>query len=378
MIGAHRNLSGGFEVRRDEHPFKRKNPSGKIRWVARYTDSEGHRQRAGTHAKEGPCKHPTPDGRCCAQHAIWKAYETDRPRRSPVETVGEYFEVWLKRHPRAVRTNLTYEGRVRAVLDVRIEDTRLGMMRMREVRVRHANDLVDVMLTDQGRAASGVRGVLAVLASMWRDAIGDDVAEGNPFRDVRPPRDTDPRVQKAARKVTVASWADMHRLASHAGLYEPMIRTLADCGLRLGELLALHCKHVQGDVLVVEQTAFRRIITPGTKTVERREVPIPPVLRTMLGAAKEGRIGLLFPDARGDVWAESSFYAYVWRPAVERSGVKLRPHDLRHSHVSLLRAAGIDPADLARISGHTVETATRAYTHSVGNSFDQVRGAVGA
>lgn len=365
-------------MRRDEHPIKRKNPSGKIRWIARYTDSKGQRRSAGTYAKEGPCKAPKRDGSCCARHAILEAYAADQPRRGPVETVGEYFEVWLKRHPRALRTNMTYEGRVNAVLGVRIEDTPFAAMRMREVRVRHANDLIDVMLTDQGRAASGARGVLAVLASMWRDAIGDDVAEGNPFRDVRPPRDTDPRVQKAGRKVTVASWADMHKLASAAGEYEAMVRTLSDCGLRLGELLALHCRHVQGDVLLVEQTAWRRVVTPGTKQGDRREVPIPPVLGSLLALAKRDRIGVLFPDPDGDVWAHTSFYQCVWRPAVQRSGVNLRPHDLRHSYVSLMRAAGVDPADLAKATGHTTETATRVYTHATGSTFGLMREAVGA
>ena len=43
-----------------------------------------------------------------------------------------------------------------------------------------------------------------------------------------------------------------------------------------------------------------------------------------------------------------------------------RPHDFRHSSVTPLRAAGIDPADLAAVAGHTVETATARYTHPPG------------
>src|SRR3954454_19146616 len=109
MIGAHRSLQGrSYEMRRDEHPIRRVNPSGKVRWVARYTGSDGKRHTAGTYAKEGPCKQPRPDGECCAQHRIWQAYDTDAPRRGPVETVGEYFAVWLDRHPRSQRTDETY------------------------------------------------------------------------------------------------------------------------------------------------------------------------------------------------------------------------------------------------------------------------------
>jgi hypothetical protein len=40
-------------------------------------------------------------------------------------------------------------------------------------------------------------------------------------------------------------------------------------------------------------------------------------------------------------------------------------------------AAGVDPADLADMAGHTVETATRKYTHGLGRSYDAMREAVG-
>jgi hypothetical protein len=42
-----------------------------------------------------------------------------------------------------------------------------------------------------------------------------------------------------------------------------------------------------------------------------------------------------------------------------------------------MRAAGIDPADLAEVAGHTVEVATARYTHSLGRSDEQIRGVVG-
>lgn len=53
------------------------------------------------------------------------------------------------------------------------------------------------------------------------------------------------------------------------------------------------------------------------------------------------------------------------------------PHEMRHSWNSNLRAAGIDPADLADVAGHSVETATKHYTHAMRKSFDQIRNTVG-
>jgi integrase len=379
MIGAHRNQRGEFEVRRDETPVRRVNPSGKTRFVARYTSQDGNRRSAGTFEKEGPCKRPAKDGQCCAQHAIWAAYEADQKpeAETPPVTVRAYFEeAWLQRHPRSQRVELNCRSRVRAVLEVHRHGWTFGDLPLREVRPRHLDDLVDVMLREHGRAASGTRGVISTLSAMFRDAIRDDVAEMNPALYIRV-RENDPRVRKPKRERKALSWEEMHEFAAAAGEYEPMVRVLADCGLRVGELLALECKHVRGDVLVVEQHAWRGVVFPGTKQGARREVPLPPRLAMLLALARRDRIGVLFPDPEGRVWHERSFYRHVWAPARARAGRDLNCHDLRHGYVSLMRAAGVDPADLASATGQTVATATNVYTHSTGGTFDLMRRAVG-
>ena len=45
-----------------------------------------------------------------------------------------------------------------------------------------------------------------------------------------------------------------------------------------------------------------------------------------------------------------------------RDGLELdpTPNDFRHEQVSHLRAARIDPADMAMVAGHSVETGQRA------------------
>jgi integrase len=67
-----------------------------------------------------------------------------------------------------------------------------------------------------------------------------------------------------------------------------------------------------------------------------------------------------------------------WKRAVTAAGFpEARPHDFRHTYVSLMRAAGVDPAHLAEWTGHTVLTATVSYTHAVGDVSDIARRAVG-
>lgn len=55
--------------------------------------------------------------------------------------------------------------------------------------------------------------------------------------------------------------------------------------------------------------------------------------------------------------------------------IRPRPHELRHSYVTDMRAAGIDDPDLAAITGHTVLTMLAHHAHAKHENFDAVRGA---
>ena len=77
------------------------------------------------------------------------------------------------------------------------------------------------------------------------------------------------------------------------------------------------------------------------------------------------------------MWRERNFYRDVWGPAQDVSGLDIRPHECRHSYVTRMRAVGVNDADLAEIAGHRVETMLARYTHAVGESFSNVREAIG-
>src|SRR5450755_1313192 len=151
-----------------ESPVKRRNPGGTQVWIARYTDVKGRRRSAGTFRLKRE-----------AQDAINEAYK--QPAHDP-QTVGAYLDAWLRRYPRADRTNRTNEGRIRAVLDVEVEGVPLGCWPIGALRRRHALELVDRMLREQGRAVTGAQNVLRSLSAMVEDAVTDEIAGANAFR----------------------------------------------------------------------------------------------------------------------------------------------------------------------------------------------------
>jgi integrase len=362
---------------RRESPIKRRNPSGEIVWLARYTGRDGKRHIAkpswnrgkGTFRRKGE-----------AQKAIDEAYGlSDRP-----DTLGEYFATWTERHPRSERTNATNEHRISRVTDVTVEGIALKDWPLHELRRRHALALVDHMLRIQGRATTGAVGILRSLSAMAEDAITDEVCDLNPFKGVRI-RANDPRAKKKPRPIRVFSFEQMHAFAKAAGRYEAMVRVFTDTGMRLGEVLPLRREDFDGEALQVRRTAHEGVILDGTKTDHGepdagRVVPVPATLAWMLEAQinLNGTVcDLLFTTPSGRTWRERNFYRDIWKPTQEASGLDIRPHECRHSYVTHLRAAGVNDADLADIAGHRVETMLARYTHAVGSSSAAIRRTIG-
>lgn len=383
---------------RRESPYKRTLPSGGEVWVARYTGADGKRRYAKPTWNRG---RSTFELKREAQRAIDEAYQLPTRR----ETIGGYAESWTRRRPRSEATNETNARRLAAVLDVELERRPLSHWCFDELRRRQVNDLVDVLLRDQGRAVSGARGVLGTLSAMCEDAIDDEVAADNPFKGVRLRRN-DPRIRKAARTIRVWSFEQMRAFAAGgqpevraqtkkpvdlrrkkpgpdryfpAHDFEALILTPALTGLRLGEVLALKRSDYDGETLRLKGTANDGRITGSTETKRHdRVVPVPASLATVIDRTP-ARIDspLLYPTPTGKLWRRRTFYRDVWDAARLATGMDPTPHEFRHSYITHLRAAGIDDADLAEVAGHDVETMLSVYTHALGRSHEHIRDVIG-
>lgn len=380
------------EPRHREAPLKRRNPSGEIVWVARFTDPRSGKRRVARPAWNGG--KGTFKYKRDAQRAIDEAYELPV---NPAETVGEYANTWIDRHPRSLRTNSTNEHRLKVVLPVKVEGAALRDWVYRELRRRHAVELADVLLREHGRARRGAVGLLRVLSAMTEDAITDEIADFNAFKGLRI-RATDPRVSKPARAPRVFSFEELHEFAACGRAivsldpktkkprptveprnYEALLRAFTDTGGRLGEILALERRQLVDGVIHFEGTAHNGVVTGDTETKHHaRLVPASPELLRLIEALPP-RIDtrLLFPTPRGRLWQERNFYRDVWEPARQIWGRDITPHDCRHSWVTHLSAAGVDEADLAEMAGHGPDTMRRVYRHALHRSFDVVRTLIG-
>nr|MBA3294479.1 site-specific integrase [Geodermatophilaceae bacterium] len=149
-------------------------------------------------------------------------------------------------------------------------------------------------------------------------------------------------------------------LAEAAGDYGIVVRTLAYCGLRFGELAALRV----GDLdplrrrLTVAGSATEvggHMIFGAPKSNHSRSVPVPRTLAEELAAHVIGRPpeALVFTSPTGGVLWLRNFRRRVFDPAARSVGLDgLTPHILRHTSASLAVSAGANVKAVQRMLGH--------------------------
>ena len=154
--------------------------------------------------------------------------------------------------------------------------------------------------------------------------------------------------------------------------------TLYYTGIREGELLAL----TPADIDLEKQTlrinkSYQRVngqdmITSPKTPKSNRTIPIPDKLVTCLKEYMAKCYGLQ-PDERLFPYNKSFLYREI-TSGCEKSGVKkIRIHDIRHSHASLLVEMGCSPLLIAERLGHEkVQTTMDTYSHLYPNKQVEV------
>ena len=154
--------------------------------------------------------------------------------------------------------------------------------------------------------------------------------------------------------------------------------TMYYTGIREGELLALTPADIdfEKDTLIINKSYQRLggkdIITTPKTPKSNRVVMLPEVLKTVLRNYMEKCYGLQ-PDDRLFPYNKSFLYREM-QIGIEASGVKrIRVHDIRHSHASLLVELGFSPLLIAERLGHErVQTTMDTYSHLYPNKQVEV------
>ena len=179
-------------------------------------------------------------------------------------------------------------------------------------------------------------------------------------------------------EVHQAFWTldDFHRFAMT--LREPaqimLFYLLFWTGCRIGEVLALTWDDVDADAIHISKTMSRLRGAPYIRAPKTREsvrtVPLPAFISSMLTDYK--RLTVYTGPELFQI-TSSAAARLLARHAKQAGLERIRIHDLRHSHASMLIQAGVPAIAIAERLGHkNAQTTLRVYAHLYQSTKDEV------
>ena len=293
-------------------------------------------------------------------------------------SVRVYISDWLAHVRGRVRAS-TYDGyevmlRLHAV-------PALGDLPLGSLTPLHLQRLYSSLLSpeDAPALASGtVRNLHLVLTQALAQAVRWQLLAVNPAAGAQPPRPQRPPL------VVVDQGLSERLLAATAGSrFElPCAFALAS-GMRRGELLALRWSDVSGDwsrvqvVRTLQPTRAGLVFEQPKTPRSRRSVLLPVFLHPYLQRHKDAQA--VRRAALGDGWAETDLVfdrgdGRPWNPDTlstrwaaflrARGLPRVRFHDLRHAHATLMLTLGVHPKIVSERLGHaSIGITLDTYSH---------------
>lgn len=292
-------------------------------------------------------------------------------------TVGKYLTGWLehKKHEIKPRSHEFYTKYVDLYVRPHVGGKKLDKLTTPDVRraLMTVRDQVSVDAANKTRT---------VLFGALKQAMRDGLIPRNPVEPIAPYKvDAAPKdhTWEPSETLRFLETARTHRL--FAAFYLTMTT-----GMRHGEVLGLRWGDIDGDTLHVRQSLINlnggyAISTPKTRKGIRRVVVDAETLAVLethrlLQAEERRKVGeswgpkspeyadLIFTNELGGPLHPRNFDRVWYKLLSDAKVSRIRFHDLRHMHVSLLNKAGMDARTIADRIGHTDPAFTiRRYAH---------------
>ena len=208
-----------------------------------------------------------------------------------------------------------------------------------------------------GAAGSTVRNHLNTLSAVYRHAVTEWGFHQltNPVAQLKRPSPGKSRTRRVSDEEINALLS-----VTWSPSLAPLVRLAIHTGMRLSELLNLQWRHIN----LASQTAY----LPDTKNGHARTVPLSSSaveiltsLRKAVVQRLDGRVFDLTPHAATVAFARAC--RRLHKETAGKYGTDLRFHDLRHEAVSRLIEQGLNPMEVASISGHRSIQMLARYTH---------------
>ena len=202
------------------------------------------------------------------------------------------------------------------------------------------NRLKEVSPATVGREMNILGHVFETARKEWGIAIT------NPIRDIRRP----PAPHARTRRLIDDEYSRLlSSAATYGGEIAPLITWAVETAMRRGEIAAMRWEHLDRKAKV--------LLIPETKNGTPRRVPLSTVALAVLDGLPrriDGRVWGMRPDS----------ISQAFERVCKASGIEgLTFHDLRHEATSRLFEKGLNPMEVAAITGHKTLQMLKRYTH---------------
>lgn len=265
-------------------------------------------------------------------------------------TFEEVFEKWSKEHYSKISKSNIHGYNASYKLC-----STLYKMKFNDIRKSHLQNVVDTC----GKNYPTLRKLKVLFTGMYKFALENDICGKNyaQYVDINQYKDRNPNkydrkpFNKDEIKI-VWNWKESNE-------YFTVILMLIYTGVRVSELLDLKKENVN-----LEERWFDVIASKTEAGI--RKVPIAQKLIPYFEywmTKNDCEYLLSTPDAKH--FEYRNYYDSYWKPMVDQMGMPdHRPHDTRHTTVTLLTAAGVDDKIIKKIVGHKGQGVTEiVYTH---------------
>jgi len=209
------------------------------------------------------------------------------------------------------------------------------------------------------------------LSACWRWGIEKEMVESDPWKPlikrVKVPPKQMPKPFTSEEIKAIIQGFNQDRYYSH---YAGFVEFLFGTGCRTGEAIGLCWKHLNEDCSTVWiGESLSRGVRKATKTNRARTITLTPRLRSLLLSMRSENLDLdrsVFTSPKGNPIDDHNFRNRAWKSVLSKVGVEYRkPYNTRHTLISHALNQGMNPVEVAQLTGHDVQTLYENYAGNV-------------
>lgn len=290
-------------------------------------------------------------------------------------TVKDFALEWLSNYQHRIRTTTADQYRTKIekwVIPL------LGNFKVQDLKPIHAQRFTNQLLENMNE--NSAHKTYAITKLMLNHAVSLEIINKNPFANLS-------LVREQKRKVVTWSFDDLDHFLKITKKYDMfyyrMFATAAYTGLRKGELLALTKEQIDFEqkYITVAKSLFEtregvqlgELKTPSSYRKVAIDDFLINILKEQIAKNNEMKLKLGKEYIDNDIvfcHEDGMFYRptsinRIFSRFIDKSGVsKIRFHDLRHTHATLLLELGVNPKVVADRLGHSsVKITLDTYSH---------------